>query len=520
MGFKLTKEQRDVLKAVKDGVGFLKINAFAGTGKTTTLIEIAKQNKDKKILYLAFNRAIQQEAQKKFPKNVEVKTTHALAFKHIVRALDFKVRNDYKITEIAEILEIDDYAKANGVNNLFNNFCNSSATFNFFMKKSKDEKYEELKEYVLNFFRKMQNKEIEVTHSFYLKLFHLKLAERELKLNYDILLLDEAQDINPVTLAIFKYINANQKIVVGDKHQQIYAFRGAINLMNRIKADTYYLTNSFRFNEEIGDVVSKFLKLFKGESERVKGLNCSKSEIKSEAYISRTNAKLIEIIDELNHYGVFFKTIRSPKEIFELPVNTFKILKGEEFNKRFYFVKKLFDEYRLSNYDDFATFIDEKIGDKELLSAVKIAEKFDKRLFDLYEIAKENFNLEKECNIFLTTAHTSKGLEFDKVVLLDDFSLEYNIAKFLFKRLQKNKLRNFDNYLSFLIEFFTTKYNENDLELINLENELNLYYVSITRAKSEVIDRNNLFDLLKEDNLKSINDEIDSFFTQLGEKIG
>ena len=47
----------------------LKINAFAGTGKTTTLNLIANSLKDKSFLYLAFNNDIVKEAKKKFKNN-------------------------------------------------------------------------------------------------------------------------------------------------------------------------------------------------------------------------------------------------------------------------------------------------------------------------------------------------------------------------------------------------------------------------------------------------------------------
>ena len=46
----LTQEQKDIIHAVKNGVPLIKINAFAGTGKTTTLLAIADEFKYKKIL--------------------------------------------------------------------------------------------------------------------------------------------------------------------------------------------------------------------------------------------------------------------------------------------------------------------------------------------------------------------------------------------------------------------------------------------------------------------------------------
>ena len=65
MEIKRTKEQEEIVKAVKGGKGNLKIKAYAGTGKTTTLFEIAKENPDKKFLLLAFNKSVAEEIRKK-----------------------------------------------------------------------------------------------------------------------------------------------------------------------------------------------------------------------------------------------------------------------------------------------------------------------------------------------------------------------------------------------------------------------------------------------------------------------
>ena len=51
---------------------------------------------------------------------------------------------------------------------------------------------------------------------------------------YDVLLWDEAQDMNPAMLDVclkqFK-----PKLVVGDSHQQIYSFRGAVDALRLVK---------------------------------------------------------------------------------------------------------------------------------------------------------------------------------------------------------------------------------------------------------------------------------------------
>ena len=62
---KLTHEQ----KLIINSKGNIRINAIAGSGKTTTIIEYAASRpKDSKILYLAFNKSVKIEAQVKFKK--------------------------------------------------------------------------------------------------------------------------------------------------------------------------------------------------------------------------------------------------------------------------------------------------------------------------------------------------------------------------------------------------------------------------------------------------------------------
>jgi hypothetical protein len=59
----LTKEQQAICQAARDlGLNSsLKIQAFAGTGKTTTLAAVAQSQPLRKFLYLVFNRAAADE---------------------------------------------------------------------------------------------------------------------------------------------------------------------------------------------------------------------------------------------------------------------------------------------------------------------------------------------------------------------------------------------------------------------------------------------------------------------------
>jgi superfamily I DNA and RNA helicase len=73
-----TPEQEAVVRS--EG-RIIAVSAFAGTGKTTTLVHFARARPQERILYLAFNKAIQMEASAKFPENVTCRTTHAIAYR-------------------------------------------------------------------------------------------------------------------------------------------------------------------------------------------------------------------------------------------------------------------------------------------------------------------------------------------------------------------------------------------------------------------------------------------------------
>lgn len=73
-----TDEQTAAADAFHAG-DHLALQAGAGTGKTTTLTLLARTTQ-RRGRYLAYNRAIAQDATARFPSNVKCKTAHALAY--------------------------------------------------------------------------------------------------------------------------------------------------------------------------------------------------------------------------------------------------------------------------------------------------------------------------------------------------------------------------------------------------------------------------------------------------------
>ncbi|AXH11442.1 UvrD-helicase domain-containing protein [Halarcobacter bivalviorum] len=464
----LTSEQKDIVKAVKKYKN-IKINAFAGTGKTTTLKLIANEYKEKKILYLAFNSAIKNEANSLFPNNTNVKTTHGLAYSAVKKytQVDLNSLVNYRAIDISKEFEIP-YTQAIGALKIFENFCNNTQD-----EITKDDLEHKTAKKMFDY---MLIGMLKPSHSFYLKYYYLLLSKEQIpQFEYDIVMLDEAQDTNEVTLGIFEALNSKVKVYVGDKHQQIYSFRGSKNALEKISCDKeLYLSTSFRFNETIANYANILLENFKNEKVKIKAVEKEK-ELNTNGYVSRTNAQLISVISKRIEHRKPFVTVRNPEEIFSLSIEVFYLLNNErEQIRKNIFLKDFKDEDELSSYA-------KEVDDFELKTALKVVREYKEKIFEFKEVAIKFYkawqnralnNFDKRVNeiLFLTTAHTAKGLEWDSVVIADDFP---NFADLIFD-LGYDSLKQFQSEL---------------LKISNQEliDEFNLFYVALTRAKEVLV---------------------------------
>lgn len=102
---KPTPEQSQAIEAFLSG-GSLKINAYAGAGKTSTL-EMLAHATALRGQYIAFNRAIVADAKDKFPNTVNCSTTHGLAYRSTsseYRGSSEKMTGKVNAHKLAELL--------------------------------------------------------------------------------------------------------------------------------------------------------------------------------------------------------------------------------------------------------------------------------------------------------------------------------------------------------------------------------------------------------------------------------
>ncbi|MFN5540368.1 MAG: UvrD-helicase domain-containing protein [Candidatus Melainabacteria bacterium] len=482
---KLTPEQ----KAIINSKGNIKINAVAGSGKTTTIIEYAKSRpRNAKILYLAFNRSVRLEAIKRFSEqglnNVSVETAHSLAYKQIVYQNDYQVRpQGYKTHEIVEIMGLKgngekhtEYIVANHINKCISYYCNSDK------QKVQDLNYLDLitdskakafvrpiQEYIIQqtrlFLHKMNKGEIEIIHDFYLKKFQLANP----KLTFDYILFDEAQDASPAMLDIFLKQNAT-KVIVGDTHQQIYGWRMAVNSLEKTDFKTYNLSTSFRFSQDIANLATKILDwkhiITEHETVIIAGKNNTKTDkIKTKAILARTNLGLLlrtieYITQNKNAKKIYFEGNINSYTYADDGTSLYDVLNlytGKRKLIRDKLLKGMRDTTELDEYIN-------KTEDVQLGMMVEIIKEYGDSIPGIIKMIKEKHiddNDKNKAEIIFSTVHRCKGMEYDSIELVNDFMTK--------ERLEKIKADPKEKF-----------------DISKLSEEINLLYVAITRTKDTI----------------------------------
>jgi len=464
----LTPQQQTIVDHIKTTDGLTLINAVAGAGKTFTLVEIAKSINPDNGLYLAYNKAIAVEAKRKFPKSVHCATTHSLAFGPTVgnRKTSPSFFNYKDIKEIKSNEEKVDFIGC------FKQFCVSKYTTfaDFATEYDLPEHYAVLGS---KYFKLMAEDQISYPHEFYLKYFHLLLATDQLEYQpFDIIMLDEAGDLNEVTLEIFKLLPSAKKVMVGDPHQNIYSFNHTINCFKIMESEgtTFPMSKSFRVADHIAERIEKFCNKYLHENMSFEGVPLEDTTINDRAYIARTNTSLINKMMELNELGTPYTLTRNPDNIFKLPLLVCG-LKPNSFitNVEYKHLQDDVNEYYNNRYvlkEQFPTLfsylIDVHSSDKQLVNTIRLVSKWTaNRIVSCYKSAKSH--VKAKTNYYLGTAHSMKGLEADEVTIAPDLN-EAILDAVLFAEMSPDKP---------MPEEHIT--------------ELNLYYVATSRARKKLI---------------------------------
>lgn len=415
----------------------IKVAAGAGCGKTSTLAEYGRRWPANG-LYVAFNKSIAVEARRKFPKSIDTRTGHSVAFRALkiqdrgllinkfrfehlrsydemivgvagmtdgqVRASILRTLNNFLIDEGSKLksahCSLDDIAQRNAVRRM---------VFAIAAKLLRFEKHN-----------------LPITHDTYLKAFELW---HRIEGDLEYLLLDEAQDLNPVMISIASK-SGLPTIVVGDSHQSIYRFRGAVDAMSQFNADEMPLSQSWRFGADVAKLANRILASHSSPPRhRLKGNPGRSTEVlkyggqirtgPGTAVLARTNARLFESLANIQKpfhlIGGMDELRRQLSSAYALRHHQLHLVVDET-------VARFTSWHALGNAAE--------RGDADARKLRDIINRYESRLPAILDrLQRLHCIRETDAPLIVSTAHKAKGREFATVIVLDDFELPSELVK-------------------------------------------------------------------------------------------
>lgn len=428
----LTAEQA---QAVGSGARLMKVQAFAGAGKTTMLRAFAERSREAQGLYLAFNQSIAKKARESFPQSVRCQTHNAMALRALgARDAAWRGLPTGKLDQI----QARHIATLPGA--AAHNLDLALATLSRFIQSPDpelDERHVAAQEaqflglppaeldprQATKFARRCWQSmcdpasELPMPHDGYLKLWSIRPAQ----LGCDFVLIDEAQDSNPAFLAGMAQQRCRQ-IYVGDEHQGIYGFRGAVNALSALTGhESRSLTLTHRFGPRLCDLANAIVS-HKGSSLRMRPSPASPaSQVVfgraplglSPLYLARTNAGLFEEAFALARAGKGFRLMGGESKLgFPDLADLVALASGSPAGR--------YAAYRdIDELEDAAS----AAGLADLALRAKLARSHGSQLPSMLEaINARLLGPEAAGSPTLSTLHQAKGLEADWVEILGDFA--------------------------------------------------------------------------------------------------
>ena len=405
------------------------IKSVAGSGKTTTLLRLAKLHASKRILYIAFNKSLIEEIREKIKvekcANMIPKTFDAL-----VREI-YIVKNgldNYQSTVIdlrANVLGEYDawfagrkYAERDFYVKQYMQFCNQSDynDIDEYAMENLGEIYPKLRE-----LWNLSAKHELITFASIRKLVQIHRSSiGYIDNNYDMIFIDESQDFDAMMLKILLEDTTIPKLFVGDPNQAIYQWKGSINAFERLPPlETISLEfySTFRVGNPACDIIrSRFAKCYM-ISKSMNYTEFRKEIPEKYTYLFRNWRNLLQTAQKTRNVW-----IHNYKNQIELMKRLHERLKYQKY-------KGGGDEEDMGHSDDLPAFL-KRLSSWDL-----------KKMID--DISRNIVEKKEDADVEMFTIHSYKGLENDVIRIFND---------------------------------------------IDIEKEGNLYYVALTRAKKTIIE--------------------------------
>ena len=442
-----TEEQCQIVRDFEQGKN-LCVKALAGSAKTSTLRLCATRTTNP-IVLITFNKVIAEEAKRTFPDHVQARTMHSFAWRAIVarnerfrRKLeqsrgrlspsDIQRHAGLRANDGTEVSMVDRCDYVMRTLNAFLQSADESIGENHvppdalaWIDLGNDQWPKDARQRYAQFlvrrssvlYRAMVDADSEcpITHDLYLKLYQLSRPI----LPAPVVMLDEAQDTNPVVLDIVARQQA-QKVIVGDTYQSIYEWRGASGSMENLPGQERFLTHSFRFGPRIAEQANRVLRQLGARKPIVgAGSEPSNPELPDNqsgyTVLTRTNAGMIEEAQKLASGGVRMNIVGDFDAAARKMYSAFALYQMRPFDAT---------DPEIARFGDWDTMVDYSrtgIG-QEINRIVQFIHQFQCHTPEQIEVIRRH--IDPTANIAISTIHKAKGLEWPAVIIANDFELD------------------------------------------------------------------------------------------------
>lgn len=462
----------------------LVIEAVAGSGKTTTQVQSIyhiPNRSSKRVISVAFARNIAETLAERLPPDAESSTTHSAAFKDVRAYLGFTPKIDeYKVSRIAETILMPQLAHVTA--QLVSKVKNTLAPVDFgsldmlcdkydidiaaeLPETASDEQVEEARYQVYNAIPTILERDLtETTTIDFDDMLWLPVYGNWPIRKFDWLMGDEVQDWNAGQIEwAMRAAGDGHVIAVGDSRQSIFGFRGADsaamnNVTTRLQAQTLPLSICYRCPRTHIELAQQIVPTIEAAPNAVEGVIGWLKQYEltyhdnrprgGDLVLCRVNAPLISYAYAFMRQGIKV-TVRGRK-LGEGIVALIRKLKPNSLDELAFKVRDYYDrEYAKlikKGLEGRAGALTERI--ETLLALIEGVN----NLNELLRLAESMFNDNTKDGIVFSTVHRAKGDEADRVFILRPDLIPHPKAK------------------------------RED----QLEQEYNLKYVSLTRAKQEL----------------------------------
>ncbi|WFD33120.1 DNA helicase [Malassezia sp. CBS 17886] len=527
--YTLTAEQAAFVAHDVRATELVRVQAYAGTGKTRSLMAYAHRRPQQRFLYITFNAATAAAARTQFPPNVDCRTMHSLALRHVVLR-DAQQLGSLRPRDVVTLLRgqlpagrslrappgrraahdrLAPTTVATYVLRTVDRFMQSgdaaflsAAHVPRTMAQHTDLTPAAVTEAARTLWELIRAgttraaRAVPCPHDAYVKMLQLcRPADTPpLFREYDVVLLDEAQDLSACQTDLLLRARATcGVIVVGDVHQKIYGFRGGTATAfheRRYRADaTFALTQSFRFGARVAALAGGVLALkapppwnahARAPPVRGRGTDAVYRAGRAFAYTGHAPRAA-----PLQHTRVYRTNMLLAQDALRLaivlPLAATLFLKTSQSLQYGPLLDLFRDAHTLfhgrnqplsagSPLREFAAWkeleehvdADEGGAESKLALAVSLAPTLAAPDFleQVQRLEHRFCAVEREATVVLTTVHQAKGLEWDRVVLADDFSPVYEKS---------------------------TPSLRPEVTGLAAQDELNHVYVALTRAREELV---------------------------------